>query len=155
MLQLPFENWTLDAALAARVQLSADAPFIRMVDGEPASYASVQARARTLAYVLEQEGVSAGDRIVVMGGNCLGTLYAWFALNMLGATDVTINVAYRGHTLEHAINTTDTHLILIEDRLLRVLSESEGNVPRLERALYFAADAAQAENPGAPAAARG
>ena len=148
MLQLPFENWTFDAALAARVQLSADAPFIRMVDGEPASYANVQARARTLAYVLEREGVSTGDRVVVMGANCLWTLYAWFALNMLGAVDVTINTAYRGHTLEHAINTADARLILIEDRLLRVLSESEGNVPRLERALYFAADAAQAADPG-------
>ncbi|MES2028278.1 MAG: AMP-binding protein [Pseudomonadota bacterium] len=143
MLQLPFENWTLNAALAARVRLSADAPFIRMIDGSPLTFAQVQVEALKLAHVLEAEGVRAGDRVVVMGANCLWTLHAWFALNMLGAVDVTINTAYRGHTLEHAINTADARLILIEDRLLGVLSESEAAVPRLQRVLFYAADGTQ------------
>jgi crotonobetaine/carnitine-CoA ligase len=142
MLQLPFETWTLNAALAERVRLSPDAPFVRMVDGEPLSYARMQAESLMLAYALEREGVKAGDRVVVMGANCLGTLRAWFALNLLGAADVTINTAYRGHTLEHAINTADARLILIEDSLLGVLQESEGAVPRLERVLHYSAEGA-------------
>src|SRR5690349_12062376 len=107
MLQLPFETWTLDVALAERVRLSPDAPFVRMVDGAPLSYARMQAESLALAHALEKEGVRAGDRVVVMGANCLQTLRAWFALNLLGAVDVTINTAYRGHTLEHAINAAD------------------------------------------------
>lgn len=140
MLQLPFESWTLDIALAERARLSPDAPFVRMIDGEPVSYARMRAECTALAFALEQEGVKAGDRVVVMGANCLWTLQAWFALNLLGAVDVTINTAYRGHTLEHAINTADARLILIEDRLLPVLRESEQAVPGLARALYYAAE---------------
>lgn len=149
MLQLPFNTWTLDAALAERVRLSPDAPFIGMIDGESLSYARMQADALALAYVLEQEGVKAGDRVVVMGPNCLWTLRAWFAVNLLGAVDVTINTAYQGSTLEHAIKTADARLILIEDRLLDVLSESESAIPCLERALYYSADG---PNDVAPAA---
>ncbi len=147
MLQLPFETWTLDVALAERVRQSPDAPFVRMVDGDPLSYARMQAESLALAHVLEKEGVTAGDRVVVMGANCLWTLRAWFALNLLGAVDVTINTAYRGHTLEHAINTADARLILIEDRLLGVLRESEDAVPRLERALYYSAEGANGAVP--------
>ncbi|MBI5128316.1 MAG: AMP-binding protein [Rhodopseudomonas palustris] len=142
MLQLPFDRWTLDAALAERARLSPDAPFVRMIDGEPVSYARMQAQCTALAYALEQEGVKPGDRVVVMGANCLWTLQAWFALNLLGAVDVTINTAYRGHTLEHAINTADARLILIEDRLLPVLRDSEQAVPGLIRALCYQADGA-------------
>jgi crotonobetaine/carnitine-CoA ligase len=147
MLQLPFEKWSLDTALAARARLSADAPFIRMIDGAPLTFARVRADALALAYALEQEGVQAGDRVVVMGANCLWTLYAWFALNILGAVDVTINTAYRGHTLEHAINTADARLILVEDRLLDVLCESEAAVPGLQRALFYAADGSRSATP--------
>lgn len=147
MLQLPFEKWSLDTALAARARLSADAPFIRMINGVPLTFARVRADALALAYALEQEGVQAGDRVVVMGANCLWTLYAWFALNILGAVDVTINTAYRGHTLEHAINTADARLILIEDRLLDVLGESEAAVPGLQRALFYAADGSRSATP--------
>lgn len=147
MLQLPFEKWSLDAALAERVRLTPDAPFIRMVDGEPVSYARMQADALGLAYALQQEGVGPGDRVVVMGANCLGTLRAWFALNLLGATDVTINTAYRGHTLEHAINTAEARLMLIEDRLLDVLRGSEAAVPKLNRVLHYSADEAQPAKP--------
>lgn len=139
MLQLPFEKWSLDVALAERVRLTPDATFIRMIDGEPVSYAQMQADVFALAYALQSDGVGVGDEVVVMGSNCLSTLRAWFALNMLGATDVTINTAYRGQTLEHAINTAGARLILIEDRLLKTLQESEAAVPRLGRALYYSA----------------
>jgi crotonobetaine/carnitine-CoA ligase len=147
MLQLPFDVWTLDAALSERVRLSPDAPFVRMIDGELVNYARMQAESLALAYALEKEGVKAGDRVVVMGANCLWILRAWFALNLLGAVDVTINTAYRGHTLEHAINTADARLILIEDRLLGVLRESEAAVLRLERALYYSAVGANSVTP--------
>lgn len=150
MLQLHFEKWTLDEALAERVRLTPDAPFIRMIDGEPVSYARMRADALALAYALQQEGVAFGDRVVVMGANCLATLRAWFALNLLGATDVTINTAYRGHTLEHAINTAEARLMLIEDRLLAVLRDSEAAVPKLTRVLHYSADDSSTEKPVAP-----
>ncbi|MGY4471931.1 crotonobetaine/carnitine-CoA ligase [Bradyrhizobium sp. LB9.1b] len=147
MLQLPYEKWSLDAALAARAELSGEAPFIRMIDGAPVSFARIAADVAALAYALQYEGVQAGDRVVVMGANCLWTLYAWFALNSLGAVDVTINTAYRGHTLDHAINTADARLILVEDRLLGILRDSEHAVPRLERALFYSADDARCATP--------
>lgn len=143
MLQLPFERWSLDAALDERVRLTPDAPFIRMIDGESVSYARMQADALALAHALQREGVGPGDRVVVMGANCLETLRAWFALNLLGATDVTINTAYRGHTLEHAINTAEARLMLIEDRLLDVLRDSEAAVPKLKRVLHYSAEESQ------------
>ena len=45
MLDLPFERWTLDAALTERARRTPDAPFVRMVDGPPRSYADMLAEA--------------------------------------------------------------------------------------------------------------
>lgn len=140
MLELPVEQWTLGDALAARAHRTPDSPFVRMVDGVPVGYAAMLAQVRALAYALQQEGVAAGDRVVVMGSNCLGTLRCWFALNLLGAADVTINTAYRGQTLEHAINTAQATHMLIEDVLLGVLHESREALPLLARVLHFSAD---------------
>ncbi|RZI97677.1 MAG: ATP-dependent acyl-CoA ligase [Variovorax sp.] len=139
MLDLSFERWTLDAALTERARRTPDAPFVRMVDGPPVSFADMLHQSRALAWALQQEGVAAGDRVIVMGGNCLNTLRCWFALNLLGAADVTVNTAYRGQTLVHAINTADASHMLIEERLLQVLRESEAAVPRLTRVLHFPA----------------
>lgn len=151
MLELPFEQWTLDAALAERVRLTPDATFVRMVDGPPVTYSGMRQQAGGLAHALQQQGVQPGDRVVVMGSNCLGTLRCWFALNLLGAVDVTINTAYRGRTLEHAINTAQATHMLIEDRFLGVLRESEALLPRLERVLHFSCEepeGSRASQPG-------
>lgn len=137
MLDLPFEKWTLGDALAQRVQQSGDAPFIRMVGGEALGFRQLQTQVLGLAEALQREGVGAGDRVVVMGGNCLTTLRCWFALNLLGAIDVTINTAYRGRPLEHAINTAQARLMLVGTRHIGILAESEREVPLLERVLHF------------------
>lgn len=142
MIQLPQEKWTLGAALAARARLTPDAPYIRMVEGAAVSFAQMRDQTVQLARVLRRQDVKAGDRVVVMGANCLTLLRCWFALNLLGATDVTINTAYRGRTLEHAINTAGAGLILIEDKLLDVLAASEDAVPGLQRVLHFSASGA-------------
>lgn len=144
MLDLPFERWTLDAALAERARLTPDAPFVRMVDGPAVSFSGMWAQARALAHALLLEGVQPGDRVVVMGSNCMNTLKCWFALNLLGACDVTINTAYRGQTLEHAINTAKATHLLVEDRFLDLVRESESRLPQLQRALHFRADAQEA-----------
>ncbi|GAA4334941.1 ATP-dependent acyl-CoA ligase [Variovorax defluvii] len=150
MLDLPFEKWTLGDALAQRVEASGDAPFIRMVGGAPLSYRELQAQVLGLAEALEREGVGPGDRVVIMGGNCLATLRCWFALNLLGAADVTINTAYRGRPLVHAINTAQARLMLVGTRQLGLLAECEGDVPLLERVLHFddETDAPVASSPG-------
>lgn len=151
MLDLPFEKWTLGDALSRRVLHSGDAPFIRMVGSDALSFRQFQAQVLGLAEALQREGVGPGDRVVIMGGNCLATLRGWFALNLLGAIDVTINTAYRGRPLEHAINTAQARLILIGTRHLGVLAESEVQLPLLERALHFD-DVADAPVPPAASA---
>jgi len=139
MIELPQEKWTLGAVLAERARLTPDAPFVRMVGCAGVSFAQMREQSIRLARVLHRQDVKAGDRVVVMGSNCLTLLRCWFALNLLGATDVTINTAYRGRTLEHAVNTSGAGLILIEDKLLGVLAASEESLPGLQRALHFSA----------------
>jgi crotonobetaine/carnitine-CoA ligase len=137
MLDLPFERWTLGDALVQRVAISGDAPFIAMVGGEPVGFRTLHLQVQALAEALQRQGVAPGDRVVVMGGNCLATLRCWFALNLLGAVDVTINTAYRGRPLEHAINTAQASLMLVAQRHLPALSECEAQLPLLDDALHF------------------
>ena len=41
-------------------------------------------------------------------------LIVWFALSKLGATEVPINTAYKGHLLEHVLKTTEASIVILD-----------------------------------------
>jgi crotonobetaine/carnitine-CoA ligase len=88
--------------LADRAALSPGRVFVRNVGGEDLTYAQLEAEIQAWLALLGDEGVTPGDRVVVMLPNTR-LLPIWLAIARLGAIEVPVNTAYRGKFLEHVL----------------------------------------------------
>lgn len=134
-------QWTLDRVFRARAAATPDAPFVEdSQSGAALTFGAAYACARELAAGLAAHGVAPGDRVCLMASNSLQSLNCWFALNLAGAVDVSINPANRGQVLEYLVNKADASVLIAEQDLLGVLRDSEDALPRLREILFFARD---------------
>jgi crotonobetaine/carnitine-CoA ligase len=74
-------------------------------------------------------GVGHGDKVAIMLPNCPEFLYAWFALNKIGAVEVPINVALKGQGLAYQMVQSDC-VALVAD--LQYLDRLEGVAEELK-----------------------
>lgn len=98
-----------------------DRPFIQMVGGSPRTYAQTYATVRRIASGLGEAGLQKGQTVVLMLGNSLDHIFTAYAVNLLGAIEVSINTGYRGAALEHAIRQCGARMMVIEDGFLPLL----------------------------------
>ena len=135
--ELEPHRWTLPRALDARVMESPDRPFMTTEGEGTQTFAQCRAAALSMAGTLRAAGVRAGELVAVMAPNCAIAIHAWMGANLLGAVDAMINTAYRGSSLEHALNLLQARVMLVEERFLGVLREAEPRLKHLERILHF------------------
>ena len=128
-------NWSLPRVLEREARDNPDRPFLTVVGEGAQTIAECYAFATGIAAVLLDLGVAQGDRVVVMAHNSLTAVHVWLAINLLGAIDVAINTAYRGPTLEHAVNLVGATDLIAEQEFLAVLAASESKFSALKTIL--------------------
>ena len=147
--ELEPHRWTLPRALDARVRQTPDRPFVTTEGEGTQTFAQCQASAASMAGALRAAGVGSGEFVAVMAPNCRTAIHAWMGANLLGAADVMINTAYRGSSLEHALNLVRAKVMLVEERFLGVLREVEPRLEHLRRIVHFRLpDCADGADPG-------
>ena len=125
-------RWALPPLLRERAAEHGDRPFLSFAaDGAEISFAEADERSDRLAAGLAALGVRRGDGVLLMLGNRLEFVLAWFALSKLGAPHVPVNVEYRGEFLEHLANTAQARVIVLESRFLDTLAASLPQLPEL------------------------
>ena len=130
-------QWTVPAVLRHQAEVAPDRPFLHVIgEGEMTRLMAFE-QARRIAAGLQALGVGHGDAVAVMAPTSLPSILAWLGSNLLGAIEVNINGAYRGQTLEHALNTIAAQTLVIERRHLGELQASEARLPHLRRAIHF------------------
>lgn len=141
-------RWTVPAVLRHQAETAPDRPFLHVIGEGEITREMAWEQARRIAGGLQDLGVKHGDAVAVMAPTSLPAIHAWLGINLLGAVEVNINGAYRGQTLEHALNTITAETIFIERRHLAELQASEDRLPHLRRAICFAlSDAPDAPPP--------
>ncbi|MHB8341557.1 MAG: AMP-binding protein, partial [Mycobacteriales bacterium] len=100
-----------------------DRTFLRF-PGMDLTFAAVDALSDRFATVFEEQGVGAGDRVALMLRNQVSFPLSWFALAKLGAVAVPVNPRYRAADLAHVLHESRPKLVLAEDDLQAVLTES-------------------------------
>jgi crotonobetaine/carnitine-CoA ligase len=128
---------TVGECIRARAAAFPDRIAIDMVGEGRETYAECLAASLQLARGLMAAGVRQNDTVVVMAPNCLTSIHAWLGINLAGATEVTINIAYRGRLLEHAINISGARVVIAATEFLSVLRDSEDALPKLEQIIVF------------------
>ncbi len=81
----------LAAVLAKRVARSPDKPWI-LTDSGAYSYREMDERSGRLASGFAEQGVAAGDTVLIMLPDTVDYIVIWCALSKMGAIEVPVNV---------------------------------------------------------------
>ncbi len=117
---LPPEVRNLPTLLERAAQRNPEKTLVRFDDN---SWTRVQCRnlvART-AGMLKNAGIKPGDRVAIMVRNRLEFITAFVGCMWLGAIVVPINIALRGAQFAHALNLSQSRLLIIDGNLLEHL----------------------------------
>ena len=134
----PPDSWSLLNAWRTRVEGDADRPFLAESSVDDfVTYGQAWQHIRDLAGVLTALGVSPGDRVVILGKTDAMTVWAWFAVNLVGATEVTVNASYRGAPLVHAVNLPRAEVAIVAPEMLTRFVEHEEDFTAVRRVLVL------------------
>jgi len=126
----PRAHWTLPHVLEHQAQHRAQRPFLSWTDAGPAlTYAEVNARVNRLAHGMAAFGIARREHVGILLPNCLEFLFAWFALNKLGAVEVAISDAYKGSFLAHPLQLSQSRILITTATLAQRLVDIEDQIP--------------------------
>lgn len=125
-------DWVLPHILAERARMHGDRPFLEELHGPALSYGEADREVNRLAQGLRGLGVAQGDRVLLMLPNCVDFMLLWWAVNRLGAIEVSVNNAYKGYFLEHLVENSGARVMVVEALLLEAVRASEARLPGLE-----------------------
>ena len=126
----PRAQWTLHHVLEHQAQARASRPCLSWTDAGPThTFAQVNATVNRLAHGLAAFGIRQREHVAILLPNCLEFVFAWLALNKLGAIEVAISDAYKGSFLEHPLRLAQAHTVITTASLARRLVEIEHAIP--------------------------
>lgn len=136
----PLHEWRLPHILERQAVERAQQPFLQWTDANPPmSFSEVNRRVNRLAHGLAARGVRKGDRVAIFLPNCLEYILTWFALNKLGAAEVTIGDAFRGDFLAHQVLTSGAEIMITTTELVARVADIQERIPNL-RNLFMLED---------------
>src|SRR5271167_3052600 len=104
------------------------------VDGDRRfTYSQMQQRVQSFGAALQQAGIAPGDRVAVLARNGLLPLEAHFAVPLIGAVLVTLNIRLQGGELATILNHCGARVLLGDADLLTPLQAVRTDIPKLER----------------------
>jgi crotonobetaine/carnitine-CoA ligase len=115
--------------IARRAKEDAHRPFVQHVDGASLTFAELHEAALSWAGVLQAEGVTAGDRVVVMLPPCFDAITAWLGTAWLRAIEVPLHTAYRGRMLEYTITNSQAKVAILHREFLPRIAEVFDQLP--------------------------
>ena len=127
------EEWVLSEQLYARARDRGDDAFLSVDGGPSITYREALHRSERLAAGLAELGVKKGDRVLLVMDNSAELILSWFAINLLGAVEVPMNVANQGNSLVHVFNNSAAEVAVVDDRYLAVVVEAAPKLACLRR----------------------
>lgn len=125
-------EWVLGHVLRSQAAARPDAIFLTDETGRTLTYAETLAGAERVAVGLRARGVRQGDRVLLLMENSAEFVLAWFAANLLGAVEVPVNTANRGHSLAHPVNLSRAKVAVVDAALIARLEEVADDLTSLE-----------------------
>ena len=114
----------IGAWLTRRALLSPDRDaFVDGVTLERLTFAELNARSCRLANAFLSEGVTKGERIGLLLGNCAEFMEAYFALAKIGAVGVPLNWRLVANELEFILKDSGTTRLIFDDTFLPVVED--------------------------------
>lgn len=130
MLTTP-DSWTINEILFSQPDHRGIA--IEFIDGETWTIADLRTRALIAAGELQNHGIKAGDRVVIMADDPGNFCRYWLAISLLGATMVAINTGLQGQVLSHQLEISNAQLAVCDVQYLSILQHASPTLKVLPR----------------------
>lgn len=109
----------------------AHTPDQQIVYGEQRhSYRSLNRRISRLANALKKLGVKIGDRVAMMDWDSHRYLESYFAVPMMGATLVTVNVRLSPQQITQILNHSQSRVVIVHEDFLPLIHEIRKGLPQ-------------------------
>jgi crotonobetaine/carnitine-CoA ligase len=123
-------NWVVSSILEDRAERIGDELALIGTAGERLTYADLHDQTRRAAALLQELGVSPGDRVATMLDPTAEYAVAILASAWAGAVEVPVNTDYKGFYLEQVMRETGVRIAVIQERFLPRLAQVD--LPELE-----------------------
>lgn len=130
-------EFVLPKVLATQAEKLPDHIFIQIEDFEQETYRQCYERSLRVASGLAALQIKKEEKVVIMAPTSFSFIHSWFAVNILGAVEVSINTAYRGQSLVHVLNNSTAQIMLIDTQFLQRLQDVEEELLYLKKVIYF------------------
>jgi crotonobetaine/carnitine-CoA ligase len=94
-----------------------DQPFVTFESGVTWTRGQAVEEMYRAANALRAAGVSQDDKVAIFMPNGEDFIRAWWGTCCLGAVAVSLNTAYRGETMRHALHTVQSEVVIVDDSL--------------------------------------
>jgi crotonobetaine/carnitine-CoA ligase len=139
--RFPRNQWTLPHVLETQARERPNAPFLQWTDaGKAMTYDQVNREVNQLAHGFASLGVGAGDKVAIFLPNCIEYPLIWFALNKLGAAEVTIADSFKADFLSHPLKLSRARMVVTTYGLAPRLYDEEIALTDLDRVILVADD---------------
>ena len=117
-------HWTLPHVLEHQARERPLRPFLSWTDaGTALTFSEVNAIVNRLAHGMAAFGIRRQEKVAILLPNCLEFLYAWFALNKIGAVEVALSDAYMGNFLAHPLQLCQARVMITTATLAARVAE--------------------------------
>src|SRR5271157_5966736 len=125
------------------------------VDGDRRfTYSEMQRRVHAFGAALQQAGIAPTDRVAVLARNGVLPLEAHFAVPLIGAVLVTLNIRLQAAELATILNHSGSRILLGDADLVAPLQEAQAATPQVQRIISnyeaFLSEGSQPVEPHSP-----
>ena len=120
MVEYRGKDRTVVRVLRDQVERFPDKPLL-CTESRDYSRQQVDKLSNMIAHGMLGVGITGGEKVLLMLTNTELYIFSWLALAKLGAIEVPVHTAYKGHMLVHAVNESGARFIIIHAEFLPVL----------------------------------
>ncbi len=119
------ENFTLPSLLNRSVKLYAQEPYLGRVGEEAISYALFNDKVQSMVKLLEENGISKGDKVVLLSENMPHWGVAYFSVTYFGAVIVPILPDFHPSDVHHILRHSEAKAVFASEKYLSTIEESK------------------------------
>jgi len=121
------ENFTLPSLLNRSIDLYADQVALGKAGQEPMKYSELNEKVQKMVELLRNNGISKGDKVLLLSENMPNWGVAYFAITYFGAVVVPVLPDFHPSDVHHIIRHSEAKAVFVSDRHLSTIEESEEN----------------------------
>jgi long-chain acyl-CoA synthetase len=126
----PYENldyYTLPNLIDRSVSLYADKDALSKVGETPMLYSEFGEKIKQTVKLLQENGISQGDKVVLLSENMPNWAVAYFSVTYIGAVIVPVLPDFHSADVHHILRHSEAKAVFVSEKHLATIEESDGS----------------------------